>query len=239
MKSREMPTADNSGAATSPVGIVPDVMPIDREEWRRQLNLSNFINTYYQYRDLQALAGVKRVLIVGPGQGLEKEVLKWRGYDIVTLDIDETFEPDVIGSVHDLSMFSSGAFDAVIASHVLEHLPIRYLDTALSELARVASYAVIYLPVTGRPAQLRIKPGFLGIDWSLVFDFFNYFVRPQAERPRFCGGQHYWEVGRYGFTHRKVVERLSVSFEVLSAYRNRDWLPSMNYVLRSRAQNSR
>src|SRR6266498_5345898 len=99
----------------------PSPMPIDRVQWAKELHLSNFINTYYQYRDLQLLQGVKSVLIVGPGQGLDTCVLKWRGYHVSTFDIDETFKPDFLGSVHDLSVFRDKQFDALIASHVLEH----------------------------------------------------------------------------------------------------------------------
>src|SRR5687767_10454489 len=99
----------------------PTVMPVDRAEWSQQLNLSNFVNTYYQYRDLQSCGAGRKVLIIGSGQGLDTVVLRWRGYEVTRLDIDETFQPEVVGSVHDMSMFGDQAFDAVIASHVLEH----------------------------------------------------------------------------------------------------------------------
>lgn len=212
----------------------PAVMPIDREAWRRQLHLSNFINTYYQYRDLQRVHPCRSVLIVGPGQGLDAAVLKWRGYEITTFDIDKVFEPDWIGSVHDLHMFGDRQFDAVIASHVLEHLPEPYLDTALSELARVAGHALVYLPVAGRHSQLRLVPGIRGIDWTVIVDFFNYFDRPSAEA-KYCQQQHYWEVGRPGFRVRDLERRFSSSFEILDRYRNRDWTPSYNFVLKSRS----
>jgi hypothetical protein len=93
---------------------VSSVMPVDRATWMGQLYLSNFINTYYQYRDLQLCGGAKKLLIIGPGQGLDTQVLKWRKYEVTTFDIDKTFNPDVIGSVHDLSMFKDGSFDVVI-----------------------------------------------------------------------------------------------------------------------------
>ena len=124
---------------------IPSVMPVDREKWARQLHLCNFVNTYCQFRDLQLCGSVNRILIIGLGQGLDTQVLKWRGYEVTTFDIDKTFNPDVVGSVHDLSMFNDGSFDAVIASHVLEHLAVPYLDRCLSELARVGKYCLIYL----------------------------------------------------------------------------------------------
>jgi hypothetical protein len=70
-----IPSHQNSKAGLA--GSVPGVMPLDRDKWKLQLNLSNFVNTYYQYRDLNSLQNVRRVLIVGPGQGLDLHVLKW------------------------------------------------------------------------------------------------------------------------------------------------------------------
>ncbi len=212
----------------------PAPMPIDRERWKEELHLSNFINSYYQYRDVARLGDCKRILIVGPGQGLDVCILKWRGYDIETLDIDDTFKPNHLGSVHDLSQFSTGSFDAVIASHVLEHLPLPYLDRSLAELARVARYALVYLPVYGRHAQLRIIPGFGGFDWSLTADLFNWFTKPDGLTRSYMSGQHYWEIGMRGFRVADVIRRFSVQFEVMDSYRNKDWLPSQNFVLRSK-----
>jgi SAM-dependent methyltransferase len=212
----------------------PGVMPVDREAWARELHLSNFVNSYYQFRDVSALGRCRTVLVVGPGQGLDTHVLKWRGYEVTTFDIDETFRPDHVGSVHDLRMFRDAQFDVVTASHVLEHLPLAYLDPALAEIARVGRFALVYLPVAGRHLQLRMQPGFLGLDWSLVLDLFNYFHRPSGDVPRYCQRQHYWEIGMRGFRVRDVAARLAPHFEVLRAYRNRDWNPSYNFVLRSR-----
>lgn len=209
-------------------------MPMDRNQWAKQLNLSNFVNAYYQYRDLQALPNCQKLLIIGPGQGLELCVLSWRGYEIQTLDIDEVFRPDHVGSVHDLSRFSCAEFDAVVASHVLEHLALPYLDRSIEEISRVARHALIYLPVRGRHAQLRMIPGFSGYDWSFIADFHNWFRSTDGLRPQYMNGQHYWEIGMRGFRVRDMITRFSRHFEVLKTYRNKDWLPSHNFVLRSK-----
>lgn len=212
----------------------PSPMPIDREKWARELHLSNFVNSYYQYRDLAHLSDCRKLLIVGPGQGLDTCLLKWREYEVQTFDIDGTFKPDHIGSVHDLTRFSDAEFDAIIASHVLEHLALPYLDRCLSELARVARYSLVYLPVRGRHFQLRLIPGFGGLDFSFIADIFNWFEKPDGVTQRYMSGQHYWEVGMRGLAVRDLVRRFSDHFELLNSYRNRDWLPSYNFVLRSR-----
>lgn len=210
----------------------PSVMPVDREKWAAELNLSNFVNAYYQYRDLQRFEGVNRVLIVGPGQGFSTQVLRWRGYQVTTFDIDETFHPDVIGSVHEMGVFEDKEFDAVVASHVLEHLPEPYLDSSLREISRVGRYALIYLPVHGMYTQIRLRSNFRDIDLSMIMDLFNYFDRPDGVTPRYMEGQHYWEVGMRGFRKSDLIRRMSRFFHVLKCYRNRDWLPSQNFVLR-------
>src|SRR5258708_32879657 len=125
-------------------------MPVDKAVWLSQLHLSNFNNAFCEYRDVQAYTRAHKILIVGPGQGLEVTVFRSRGYDVTTYDIDREFTPDHLGSVHDMSCFTNKQFDVVIASHVLEHMSFSYFDTALKELGRVAHHALIYLPFAGR-----------------------------------------------------------------------------------------
>lgn len=212
----------------------PTTMPVNREEWVKELGLSNFINTYYQYKDLQSLRGVNKILIIGLGNGFDAHVFRWRGYSVTTFDIDPVFKPDVLGSINDLSMFKNNSFDVVIASHVLEHLAAPHLNDSLAELARIANYSIIYLPVAGRHLQFRFKMDSKGVDLSFIFDLFNYFHKPDGITPRYRAGQHYWEVGMRGFTTKQLTQRFSKYFNIISQYRNKDWYPSYNYIMESK-----
>jgi hypothetical protein len=49
-------------------------------------------------------------------------------------------------------------------------------------------------------------------------------------------GQHYWEVGLKGFSVPDLIRRMERCFEVVDSYRNKDWLPSHNFILKSKAQ---
>ena len=212
----------------------PTKMPSNAMIREDRLSLVNFINSYYIYRDITRCTGVRKILIIGPGQGLDTEILKCRGFDVTTLDIDDAFSPDVLGSIHKLDMFEDKQFDLIVASHVLEHLAITYLDQSLKEMARVSKYSVVYLPVHGRHFQGRVKMDVKGIDLSYIFDLFNYFHKPDGVTPRYCQGQHFWEVGMRGFRVKDLKERFGRYFEILDDYRNKDWLPSYNFVLRSK-----
>jgi hypothetical protein len=214
---------------------VPSVMPVDSEQWAQQLHLCNFVNAYYQYEDIQSCGNVKKILIIGPGQGLDTHIFKWKGFEVTTFDIDETFHPDVIGSAHDLSMFGDKSFDVIIASHVLEHLPVPYLDQCLAEFARVSGYSIVYLPVAGRHFQFQAKLDVKGINLSFIFDLFNYLHKPDGVTAQYCQGMHYWEMGMRGFTLRAMANRFSDHFNVIKQYRNKDWNPSYNWVLKSKS----
>jgi Methyltransferase domain len=213
----------------------PGVMPLDREAWKNELNLSNFINTYYQFRDVKACVGDNgKILIVGPGAGLDAVILRWRQFNVTTFDIDETFSPDVQGSCHDMPMFEDKEFDVVIASHVLEHLPRPFLEPALAELARVAKFAIIYLPVAGKHAQIRVHPKILGRPIDMIVDFFKFWERPTGVELKYTEYQHYWEVGYRGYRLKEVRVLFEKNFTEIAVYRNRDWIPSHNFVLKSR-----
>jgi SAM-dependent methyltransferase len=108
-----------------------------------------------------------------------------------------------------MAMFADGEFDAVIASHVLEHLPVPYLDRALGEIARVGRHALVYLPVAGRHGQLNFTLGFKDINISVVWDVFNYFRKPDGITPAYCGKQHFWELGLRGYRVKDLKERMS------------------------------
>ena len=131
-------------------------------------------------------------------------------------------------------MFGKGDFDAVIASHVLEHLAEPYLESSLKELSRVARYALIYLPVHGRHFHLRFVPGIKNFDWSVIFDLANPFSKTDGLTPRYMANQHFWEIGIKGYRTSDIKKRVSKFFDVVSIYRNRDWIPSQNFVLKSR-----
>jgi len=87
--------------------------------------------------------------------------------------------------------------------------------------------------VHGRHTQARFIPGVRGWDFSFVFDWFNPLETPDGITPRYMAGQHFWEVGMRGFRVKDLMQRFSRHFHVMYSYRNRDWLPSHNFVLSS------
>lgn len=87
------------------------------------------------------------VLDVGCGVGVLTDWLATRGYEATGVDTDAELmsrmtAPHQVASIAALP-FDADSFDAVVASEVLEHLPVTVYDAARHELARVARRAIV------------------------------------------------------------------------------------------------
>lgn len=78
----------------------------------------------------------------------------------VRLDIDPVNEPDIVGSMLDMSAVQGGSVDAVYSSHNIEHLYPSEIPAALKEFLRVLKpdgFAVITCPDLQAAAQMIVE----------------------------------------------------------------------------------
>jgi SAM-dependent methyltransferase len=182
-----------------------------------QTDRSHYDESYYERRRLYSM-GVQAevlwslrpgsVLEVGPGRGVFAVMFRQLcGAAVVTLDIDSTLRPDVIGSVFELP-FGEGAFDAAACFQMLEHLPFDRFVPALREMRRVARVGMaLSLPDCSLALTFRFgirnprKDGWVGA-WTVQPS--TWALRRFKTVPNSAG--HYWEIGRHG-TPLSVVRR--------------------------------
>jgi ubiquinone/menaquinone biosynthesis C-methylase UbiE len=118
-----------------------------------------------------------------------------------SLDVAEDLKPDVVGSILALP-FAENSFDIACAFEVLEHLPFEEFDKALSELARVArTHVVISVPHFGPMISFSLKIPFIPL---VRFAFKIPFPKKHV-----FNGQHYWEIGKSGYSVLKIREALT------------------------------
>ena len=172
---------------------------------------------YYERRRFYSLAlqaellrelSPATVLEIGAGLGVFAALYRqMSGAKVVTLDIDPTLRPGVIGSVESLP-FADGAFDAAACFQMLEHLPLERFVPALREMRRVAKTGMaLSLPDCTTALAFRFcagnprHDGLMGL-WTLMPA--SWAIRKFKRIPNSAG--HYWEIGRRG-TPLSVVRR--------------------------------
>ncbi len=164
---------------------------------------ARWLSYWYQLRSISAF-NPKKVLEVGPGNGLTASYLKKQGVEVTTLDIDATLNSDIVGSVTKIPLPNSSV-DCVLAAEILEHLPWSEVPGALGEIYRVAKVgAVISIPDSRRTLfYLSLK-----LPWLPRLDIFRKIQ--QRDEHKF-DGQHYWEMGKRGYSYRTIEKIILAS----------------------------
>jgi len=174
-----------------------------------------FVSYYWQLKEVLAL-NPSSVLEVGVGDWVFGSFIQNNTAVLYTsVDVAEDLHPDVVGSVLKLP-FADKSFDVVCAFEVLEHMPFEQFDRALAELCRVArTNVVISVPHFGPMISFSLKLPFLPqlrIAWKIPFPKKHIF-----------NGQHYWEVGKRGYSVSRIRKILSRYGAI-----ERDFIPFAN-----------
>ena len=173
-------------------------------------DLARWASYHYQIDEV-LIVSPRTVLEIGGGDGVLRSYLK-ENTDIAYTSVDTADDliPDVVGSVLKLP-FADASFDLVCAFEVLEHLPFEQFEIALKEIARVSKTDImISLPHFGPQIKFSLKVPFLReFRWSCKIPF---------PKEHLFNGQHYWEIGKKGFSYGKIVDLLSEHLDVMRHY---------------------
>jgi hypothetical protein len=153
-----------------------------------------------------------RVLEVGPGPGVFKQVAAGFGVRVETIDIDPELGPDHVGSATSLP-FVDDTFDVVCAFQMLEHLPFDVSMKAFGEMMRVAQrHVVISLPDAQPAWRYMLHVPLLGqLSVTLRIPFWKAVHR--------FDGEHYWEINKKGYALARVVRELEKYGRLAGTYR--------------------
>jgi SAM-dependent methyltransferase len=154
--------------------------------------------SYWYQLNLVRAAAPRSVVEIGPGEGVVTQALRRDGIMVTTCDIAVDLYPDVVGSITALPL-PDKSFDLVLAAEVLEHIRYEDLPAALAEIKRVARVgAVIALPHAGYTFACEWKLPLLP-RMEVLFKI-PFFWKTHA-----FNGQHYWELGKRGFSIRRFI----------------------------------
>lgn len=183
--------------------------------WKKYESHGRWASYYTQVDELLDLKP-QTCLEIGVGNGIVGEAIVRQGIELKTLDIDTSLNPDLVGSVESIPL-PDEAVDVVLCAEVLEHLPFDSFESCLKEIHRVSrDGAVISLPNWGYTIRMIIDvPGLPKIRkaWKLPVS---------KEHPP--GGVHFWEIGKKGYSAKRVRESIEKFFEIEKEYIN-SWMP--------------
>lgn len=182
----------------------------DHYDFNKYCYPERWASYYMQIKELLELSP-RDVLEIGGGDRFLKSYLQAHT-DIKHkfLDVAEDLNPDIVGSITSMPLKDS-SYDAVCAFEVLEHLPFLDFEKGLSEMGRVSNkFVLISLPHFGPPIKFLFKIPFLPeIKFALKLPF--------PLRHKF-NGQHYWEIGKFGYSQEKIRNAIERNFIILKDF---------------------
>jgi len=156
--------------------------------------------SYWHQLHMVREAAPASLLEIGPGERVVTDILRKEGVAITTADIAPEMNPDVVCSVTALP-FPDKSFDVVLAAEVLEHIRYEDVPQALSELHRVARmHVIVSLPHPGYVFSLIAKV-------PLLSRFSFLFKIPFFWKEHRFNGEHYWELGKRGYSLRAFIHQ--------------------------------
>ncbi len=180
--------------------------------FERYFYKGRWMSYWYQAKEILSKPEIKSVLDIGPGTDFLRSVIAIHRPDISyhSLDIAADVNPDIVGGVTRIPVVEN-SYDVVCAFQVLEHIEFKDFEIALQEMKRVSKkYVFVSLPHFGPSLELQLKVPFLP-----RMQFATKIPFPQKHT---FGGQHYWEIGKKGYSPRKIRASLQKHFTILDEY---------------------
>lgn len=184
-----------------------------------------FLSFFYQISLINEIKP-SNLLEIGVGNNIIKNTLP-ENSNYHSLDIDSSLEPSIVGNVVNIG-FKENSFDLVACFQVLEHLPYSELEKCLSELSRVSRKNVL----------LSLPHANFQISFDLKISGLNnirFFLRiPKFfEKHKFLG-EHYWELGKKGYSVNRIKKSLRKYFKIKKIFRPFENNYHMFFVLEKR-----
>jgi predicted SAM-dependent methyltransferase len=137
-------------------------------------------------------ADQKLVLEIGANKKPQAQFVEsWKDAKILTLDVDEKQNPDILGDAGNMPEHLHGRFDGLMASHVLEHFSYWHTERVLAgwiECLKPGGEIHILVP---------------SLEWA-AREVLSENPSPAVYAQLYAGQVNEWDVHYTGFTMRKL-----------------------------------
>jgi hypothetical protein len=162
-------------------------------EWNKYVYLGRFCSYWHQIDEIDKLRP-KSVLVIGIGDNIVVNILKNMNYEVATLDIEETLNPDYCGSILNLKeILGEKQFDTIVCCQVLEHLPFSSFDKCIELMCAYSKSILLSLPYNALNLfDVSIRNSFIkeiSFNISIPKFWINFDIHKHGNN------EHYWEIG--------------------------------------------
>lgn len=196
-------------------------------DWITELESEEHFSYYWSQAQLvfNGVGRDEKILELGCGTKLLSDLLRRRGFDVSTLDIDEAKQPDYCSDASTFD-YSVEAFTSLLAFEIFEHIPWQTFEKVLGRISSSAISRVIFsVPwaVTSyKPIRLHIPR--VGV------------VAPEIRLPRrsITTPAHFWELRSARGQRRNPDVDFRTPAQLEHAFTSRGWrletLSRRNYI---------
>jgi 2-polyprenyl-3-methyl-5-hydroxy-6-metoxy-1,4-benzoquinol methylase len=172
------------------------------------VTIARWNSYWHQIKEVTAF-NPKNILIIGAGDDIVGKILAMQeGIDVYTFDFDEALQPDFIGNITEIDTVLQGKhFDIILCCQVLEHLPYEKFEDILQKIKRVATIVIISLPYSPIYFMINIKMSYIGTK-AITINIHRFYKNIK------WNGEHYWEIGRKGYTKRRIKKSIRKFFHI-------------------------
>lgn len=145
---------------------------------------------------LSVKEGQKLILEIGANKKPQAQyVEEWKDAKILTLDVDEKQEPDIVADAADMPPELYGQLDGLLASHVLEHFSYWNTEKVLAGWIRCLK--------EGGELHILVP----SLEWA-AREVLSENPSPAVYAQLYAGQVNQWDVHLTGFTMRKLRQLL-------------------------------
>jgi hypothetical protein len=188
---------------------------------KEYVDLYRFISYFYQLDIIRKVfhwhsstpLNKKTILEIGVGNKLVSDYLRKEGMIVKTCDIDKSLNPDYVDDIRHLYSVDK-KFDIVTAYEILEHIPFEQeydgIKEALVRLYEVSKkYVIISIPYSSARFEIVFNLSILKRYTKSILFRIPYFFKDIK-----FNGEHYWEMGRKGYSLSKIRKMFERYFTI-------------------------
>lgn len=175
----------------------------------KYMSFKRFVSFHHQLKLLMEL-NPSSILEIGVGVKLIKELLP-DNFKYYSIDIDKSLKPDLVGDILSIPI-KDNSLDVVAAFQVLEHLEFKHFKQILSEMRRISKkYVLVSLPYANHSIEFSIDlPAIPPKNFSIRI--------PKFYKKHEFDGQHYWELGKRGFTNSLIENEMQSVLKLVKSF---------------------